>query len=401
MKIRVGNTKSAKYLFAYFLIIVSCFFPAYLYSTNEQNLIFTMAEIPLFLFLVSQSYFLLRRKKYNTLFLFVVSVYFLIFLYIDAVYLGCYWALFYKTASFLFIWVLYQIKEQKVNSFAYFRSLEGGIILLFTISVLMSLLGFIIGLDAIHMYLPNISPRAQGVYSDLRLTWVFMHKSTYGLLLVGVLGLIFKRKSLPYRRSLIILYLLTIVIVNSMVSLVAALAVAFSAYIETKKITRQFLIRLVSVGLVALLVGSVVYYYLVLNRNLSSLGSRLYIWMKIPELFQSYPTGMGKQFSSVRVWVENAGFSVNNLHNVALNEALHYSIPVGILFTILVFYIPVHTIKNARSKLPKVVLMTGLVLPMVFDQALHDVILPFYLLILFLCFYDYEPIFGGERVGSY
>lgn len=393
MKIRVEMEKLdyPKYFHVFLLVFFSCLFPSYVCKTNEYNLVFAMAEIPVFLFITYESNRILRQKKKlkDIFFLLLVAIYFLVFLYIDNASYQYYWPLIYKTCSFVLLWMLYQFDLRTPSVQKYLEWIENCIIVLFTFTVLGSLFGYIVGLDAIHLNLENISLRAQGVYTDNRLTWVFYHKSTYGLLINCVMCLVLKKADLPYRKVLIIIYVVALVAVNSFVSLVAAAIIIFVFFMRGRTNTVAFARKLIIVIFVALLVGGIGYFFLTMNRNISTMGSRIYIWGLAEELLVQYPYGMGETFGSISYYISEIGFSVNNLHNVFLNEMLHYSIFVGVLFTALLLYNPIRALVKSHHKVTVCIVEMGLFLPLLFDQALNDQVFPFYLLLSFLIVRDF------------
>lgn len=394
-----------KYLCMYLIIFMSCFFPAYCFYVNEENLIFTTVQIPLSIYILSQYKLLLKANKKHIILLVLILIYFFFFLYANVVYnMECYWALFFKTSTFVFLWMLLQNNLEKNKDIQYINIFLNVIIFCFTVTVIVSLIGYLLGVDAIHLNLADLDIRANGVYSDKRLTWLFMHKSTYGLLIVAMLYIILQKENLPCRKIIIIMYLITIVAINSMVSLISAIIIFFVKYMETQKYNRAFVLKIFIIFVGGLFVGIVGYCYLATNRDISSLGSRTFIWNSIPQIFEQYPHGMGKQYYSIKFWIERTGigsYYVNNLHNVFINEMLHYSIPVGIIYILLLLYIPIVSIKKSKNKLQTILLTMGLMLPMFFDQSVKDIILPFYLLLQFLCFTQVPSITfdGGIENG--
>ena len=101
---------------------------------------------------------------------------------------------------------------------------------------------------------------------------------------------------------------------------------------------------------------------------------------------------MGIEFANVTFVVDVMGFNANNLHNVLLNEILHYGLYAGILFLILLIYIPLRCIKISKNRISDIILVLGLLLPMMFDQALNDLTFPLYMIILFVRFANYGGI---------
>jgi len=396
LKIKLRHLKNMNYLQFIILVIFSFFLPAYMCDTNRHNLIFTMAEMPLAVLLLLN----LRKKREtrNRIFLITLLLYFAIFLYYDIVYLECYWALFYKVASFLLLWDFAACESIfSENKSSFYAELTDTILSLFCFTVILSLIVNIIGVDAIFFDLNELHVRSakSGIFLDKRLTWVFTHKSTYGLLLVLALTLLMKREGFPFRKLWICVFFVAAIRINSMVSIVCICGILFAYYVETKTISRATLIKLFFAFFVGLFLTGIVYYIVALERNISSLGDRKYIWAIYSDSLQKYPHGMGKSFFTDSFWMAAGGRYINNFHSVFLNEMIHYSIPVGLLFIILILYYPVKYIRTSSSKIKNIILLVSIFLPMLFDQALNDLVFPIFLIMLKLCFSDANE---SERV---
>lgn len=328
----------------------------------------------------------------------IILLYFAIFLYYDIVYLKCYWALFYKVASFLLLWdFAARESDSWVNRNSFYAELTDTILSLFSFAIILSLIANVIGVDAIFLDLNEFHIRStkSGIFLDERLTWVFMHKSTYGLLLVIALVLLKKRREFPFRKLWIFVYFMAAIRINSMVSIVCMCGVLFAYYVETKAINRKTIIKLFCAFFIGLFLASIAYYVVALGRNISSLGDRAYIWAIYSDSLQKYPHGMGKSFFTDSFWLEAGGRYINNFHSVLLNEMIHYSIPVGLFFIVLVLYYPIKYIKSSPSKVKNIILLVAIFLPMLFDQALNDLIFPIFSIMLKLCFSDAND---SERV---
>lgn len=398
MKLKIKNLHNLKYLGIYVLAFLTCFFPAYLCETNQYNLIFCTLEIPLILLLVK--YMTSISGKRNKFMLLIIIIYFSVFSYYNIRYLQCYWSMFYKVGCFLMLWGMTECDILNERHEQFIDTIMGAVIFIFTITVVVSIIGNLFNLDAIWCDLENFHLRGEGAFDDRRLTWVFMHKSSYGMLLVGVLALILKKKDLEHRKILIGLYAIAALLINSMVSLVSFMLVIIAYYVGTKKIDAKFLIRFAILGVIALLVGGIGYYYIAMYRDLSSLGGRMYIWAMYKDRLSKYPFGMGKEFYSVVFWMttKKSGRYISNFHNTILNEMIHYSIPVGVLYSILLLFIPIRTIIKKEQKLKNIILAVAIMLPAMGDQAVNDLVLPLYLIILYLCFAEYSSDDQQEKI---
>lgn len=396
MRINFRHLKNITYLNFIILAFSSFIIPIYVCDTNRHNLLFAASEIPLILLL----FFLGIKKggRRNKIFPIVLFLYFLVYLYYDIVYLKCYWPLFFKTASFMLLW--YFDSQELIfrqNRDVLYSELTDTILSIFSFTVILSLIANIVGVDAIFLDFNafHIRSARSGVFLDERLTWVFLHKSTYGLLLVLALTLLMKRKEFYVRKMWICIYFLAAIRINSMVSIVCMCGVLFAYYVETRSINKKTLIKMFIAFFVGLLLTGIIYYIVALGRNISSLGDRSYIWAIYADSLARYPHGMGKKFFTDTFWLAAGGRFINNFHNVLFNEMIHYSIPVGILYFVLIMYYPVNFIKTNPAKIKNIILLVSIILPMVFDQALNDLIFPIFLIMLKLCFSNANEIRRG------
>ncbi len=386
LKIKLSHIRDTVYLQFIVLSFFSFLIPVYICDTNRHNLLFAVAEIPVLILLFLN---IVKKKKRDRLYLIVLILYFAVFMYYDVVYLRCYWALFYKTLSFLLLWdFVSKDYDGLKDKNGFYAELTDTILSVFCFTVILSLIANVMGVDSIFLDLNGFHIRrtGSGVFIDERLTWVFMHKSTYGLLLVLALTLLIKRKTFHFRKFWICIYFVAAIRINSMVSMVCMCGVLFAYYVEARAINRKTLIKMVFAFFTGLFLACIIYYIVAIGRNISSLGDRAYIWAIYADSLAKYPNGMGKDFFTTSFWLAASGRYINNFHNVILNELIHYSVPVGVLFTLLVLYYPIRFIKSSPSKIKNIILLVVISLPMLFDQAINDLIFPIFLIMLKLCF---------------
>lgn len=389
MIISKNHFTNIRYFNLILLTIVSFIMPFYICETNRHNLIFSMPEIPLVILVFYEA--LSSDRKRDKLYKLLLLAYFIVFMNYNIFYLQCYWALFFKVLSFLLMsfvdaWDRECKKEQN-----FIWEFTDSIIFIFTIAVILSIFARVVGIDAIYCDLHSFHMRARdsGIFLDERLTWVFMHKSSYGLLLVAALSLLMKRKRYPYRKYIIILYIIATLMINSMVTLVSIIIILFVNFLEAKQFSQKAILRFFFLMCIGVISGIVTYYIVILNRNLSNLGDRAYIWAIYASSLKKYPHGMGKTFFTKTFFMPisgGTGRNINNFHNVLLNEMIHYSIPVGLLYGILITYFPIKYIIISDNKIKNSMILVALILPMIFDQAMNDLILPIYLIMLKLSF---------------
>ena len=85
------------------------------------------------------------------------------------------------------------------------------------------------------------------------------------------------------------------------------------------------------------------------ERNIWSLGSRTYIWSEGIRQILKNPLGIGTEFGSAKFSVPGISFQVYNCHNVFLNEMWRFSLPVGLLFTLIFISILIYSLKKKFS----------------------------------------------------
>ena len=91
-------------------------------------------------------------------------------------------------------------------------------------------------------------------------------------------------------------------------------------------------------------------YKLMAERNIMNLGNRVPIWKSVWQIILKHPEGWGLRFGESVISVDElGGFLVNNAHNVFFNQMLRFSIPVGIVFTLLFLGIVIYTLVKGRN----------------------------------------------------
>ncbi|MCD2502311.1 hypothetical protein LQE93_11020 [Clostridium sp. NSJ-145] len=264
------------------------------------------------------------------------------------------------------------------------------VIIIFFISIIISIIFRIIGGDAIKFYNHNMYIRYQGSFSDKRLTYIFNHKSEYGLiLLVFFMYVLYYFKS-RYRKVILIGIILTLVLTNSMISIGCA-TIILVTYIYAQywqRCNKYIKIALtIFSGLAICSIGIIVILLISNVRDLSTLGSRSVIWKYAFNYLIENSKGIGTNFQNITFDV-GLDFYVNNFHNVFLNEMLQFSNIVGILYSILIISIVIFSIFNYNNKIVSFINTGVVILPLLFDNSLWTSTLPIYIVIIYMFGYQ-------------
>ncbi|WP_163092848.1 O-antigen ligase family protein [Bacillus cereus] len=175
-------------------------------------------------------------------------------------------------------------------------------------------------------------------FSEVRFQSVFSQKTKYAFYcLTGMF--ILKTNShldIKIRWIGIIILAINVVLTNSIMSL-GAMVVLMVTFIEYKKINKYFRYLIVLVTILGAIICSfIVFNYTADVRDLSSWGSRKYIWEGALDLLRQHPNGVIDNWYLYKINIYFQG-----AHNVFLNEFLDYGIIGGGLFLIiycLIFY---------------------------------------------------------------
>ncbi|WP_343347379.1 hypothetical protein [Terrisporobacter petrolearius] len=260
------------------------------------------------------------------------------------------------------------------------------IIILFLISVIFSILFRIMGGDAIKFYNNNFYIRYQGDFSDNRLTYIFNHKSEYGLiLLLFFMYSLYYFKS-KYKKIMIIFIIIGLLMTNSIVNITCSIIILLT-YMYTRywnkcnKYTKVLISILFGLGI---LVAIVIIISVISGvRDISSLGSRSTIWEYAFKYLGKNSDGIGINFQK-NYFDTGLSFYVNNFHNVFLNEMLQFSNIVGILYTTLILFIVFCSIFNYRNKIVSLINTIAILTPLMFDHSLWTATLPIYIVVIYM-----------------
>lgn len=330
-----------------------------------------------------------EHKYFFRIFLTLVVIYNLVFGYYNIYYHHYYIEQVNKTISFVLLLVL--IKKID-GGFIVNARIREFLIVCILLTCIASIIYYFLGGDAINIENFQIEFRKQGMFIDKRLTWLFGHKSAYGLMLVLFISVVMRFKalfasSILFWLSLFII-LLTIFLSGS-TSTFGLVFIPIAAFFLSKYNFRKnvFLTFCLTVGgiIICFLGANYIYNYISETRDITTVGNRTYIYKAAEYYLQMYPQGIGKSFGYFRFTFEV--MDIDNLHNIFLNEMLRFSIIVGVIYTVIFIYLALYSIKRYKLWAASVwITCFGLFF---MDYSLTtDFLSIFFFLIYILFFYD-------------
>jgi len=188
-------------------------------------------------------------------------------------------------------------------------------------------------------------------YYETRFSWIYYHKSQYCfvLLLFIAFSVIcrkqFKNKWFFPVSNLVFLF--GIVISHTYTALFAAVLIYAGLALDALRSKlrtlnkKYFLLLIPPVILLAFVI-----WRMSRERNIWTLGSRTYIWAEGIRQILKNPLGIGTGFGPAKFSVPGISFQVYNCHNVFLNEMWRFSLPVGLLFTLIFVSILIYSLKK-------------------------------------------------------
>ena len=225
-------------------------------------------------------------------------------------------------------------------------------------------------------------------------SWLYFHKSQYSLLLVLCIAFFvvyrhYFRNRLTYCLSQAVL-IAALYFSDTYTSMAAALII-FAAQFADYWFRTKWYLKLISLAVVPVSLAYVVkalYVRINENRNMATLGSRTMIWEAFIGHIQEHPHGVGMEFSEP-VFQVTEWFFTNNCHNVFMNHMFRFSIPVGLIFTLMFAVIIIFSIIKKFSFLT-IGIWIALLIPMCMDYSLFASELPFFLFIVYCMFFREE-----------
>lgn len=339
-------------------LVVSLFFPAF-YSIFDADYLaeyyvgFSVAYLILTLYLVYQT-IRLRTLPKDRLFwglLGIVVLYNGLSLYFNMKYLHWYWEQLNNTVAFLFFIFLMgygkQIRKELDGILPFFMKA-------FVLSNLFSILYFLAGYTSFVICNNHlIFYQLPDDYYEFRHYWLYSHKSDYSVMLVAFLAVVlcYRKRFQKKQYFWISLAVLgaALVTTHSWTGYLAGMILIGTAILDCIELKKIFQSPRGKVVIGALGVAAVAVLGLLLRqRNIFTLGDRLPIWKAIVTILKERPQGLGLLFGEYPINIRPY-WDVTNAHNVFLNQMLRFSVPVGIVFTVLILVIAGYCVYKSRT----------------------------------------------------
>lgn len=314
-------------------------------------------------------------------------LYNLLSLYFNHKYLHWYWEQVNNTVAFVLFLVLACFSMQpKEESEGNIRFLIHCILLSNAASVIYYLMGYTKLLICNNQFVFFELP---GDFYESRHYWIYSHKSEYALMLVAFLALFIAYRKL-FRSALTFvlstaLLLICLYLTHSWTGIGGVFLIVIGSVLDSVD-WKHFHVKKWYFPAAALFVAAAAAaaYKLLAERDVMNLGGRVPIWKSVWQVILKHPEGWGMRFGESVISVEEMnGFLVNNAHNVFFNQMLRFSIPVGIVFTLLFLGIVIYMLRKGRSFLTAATWLALLVL-LDMDYAIMSTQMAFLFLLTWL-----------------
>lgn len=280
-------------------------------------------------------------------------VYNLLSLYFNHKYLHWYWEQVNNTVAFVLFAVLaiFQVRpdEGKQDNV---RFLLHCIVISNAASLVYYLMGYTKFMVCNNQFIFFELP---GDFYESRHYWIYSHKSEYALMLVAFIALFIAyrkkfRSTVTFALSTALL-LVCLYLTHSWTGIAGVFLIIIGSVLDQvdwKHFKMKKWYYPAAGGF--LVVAGAAAYKLMAERNIMNLGNRVPIWKSVWQIILKHPEGWGLRFGESVISVDElGGFLVNNAHNVFFNQMLRFSIPVGIVFTLLFLGIVIYTLVKGRS----------------------------------------------------
>lgn len=377
-------------------IVFSLFFPV-CYSTfsetykMEYYMVFTAAYGVLLIYMLVQLWRgeRIKGQRFVLASLSLLVVYNLLSFYMNTKYLHWYGEQINNTVAFLFFiflcWYQNSLGEREDNLIVFFIRCT-------VVSNLLSIVYFFLGYNwfAIcnnQLFFTSLPED----YYEFRHYWIYSHKSDYALFLVAFMAVCIRfrdkfKNKWTFLLSLSVL-LAALFLSHSWTGFGAAVLIFAGGFLDTihwKKLKFKKIYLLW--GGMAAAVAAVAGKLLMAERNIFTLGGRVYIWQGAINQILKTPQGLGYQFAEILFEVPNRK-PANNAHHVFLNALLRFSIPVGICFTVLFLVIVIYSLVKSKSWL-SVGMWAAFIILMSMDYSLMNYEVGMLLFVVYLvCIY--------------
>lgn len=370
-------------------IVVALLFP-YVTIEGKRNHMFILTAFISFLFISISIFRKNRNCEHNNFILIygiLIIIYNVIFLFYNVYYHNYYIEQINKSISFLFLIILVKKIDYK---FLNENNIIKFLFIIINISVGLSIVYFFFNGDGVIIQNQTILLTKQGYFADSRLTWIFGHKSSYGLFLILFLALFIKYKDifkykLNYYLSMI-LSIVALMLSGSSTSLALSLITILLCYIYQYNSKINPIILIIVIPIVCILIYIVtvaIYNYISINRDISTLGNRTYIYEAAKYYISLFPNGIGKEFGDM--WMNSGVMTIENLHNIFFNEMLRFSVKVGVIYFIIFIYICIYNIFKCGLFAIGVWITCFTLFFM--DYSLRTDLLPIFIFIIYMLFF--------------
>lgn len=272
------------------------------------------------------------------------------------------------------------------------------------ISMIAAIIFYLMGYSSVRFYNRTIELKTLdemlSEYAEKRMSWIWYHKSQFALLQIGFIAFFHRFRSRFQSIAYYIMAQAVFVIclylshswtaIGGLCLLVAGLCLDQFIVLwkkNNKKFRTAAAIAIPLLFVAGLLILKKAIDKLSAERDLSTLGSRIPIWRGAVKYIMEHPNGVGLRFGKKILQMSN-GAMTKNCHNVFLNAFYRFSIPVGILFTIIILSFFVLAILRSKSWF-SVGFITGTLLLFTIDYCFltYGVAL-FMILVYYALFYD-------------
>lgn len=316
---------------------------------------FSFANLFAGLFILLEIYHHQYSNEYHKFSLYMLAVltcYILTAVYINFTHSRWLWETFNVTLAFL-LFITLLLSENN-------HSFTNQNIIPFTINCqlltsILAIIVYLIGYTAVSLINGKITliPHDPNYY-EKRFSWLYFHKSQYCFILLLFIGLFFAhRKYFKNRLSFLLCNLccfICIALSHTYTALLAAFLILIGYFIDNSKSQikninkKYFLLTIPVLGICFFIINK-----MAAERNIWTLGGRVYIWSESIRQIMQNPFGIGTDFGPASFDVPGLSFKVYNCHNIFLNEMYRFSLPAGLLFTLLFVSVIVYSLKKHFS----------------------------------------------------
>lgn len=241
-----------------------------------------------------------------------------------------------------FITMLFLIYDF-VNSDYIIEKLNKFIFYIFLITSIAAIVMVILGYSKIDLsfeYGIYLTPTKTYLMWDheVRLSWLTSHKSRYAL--YCLIGIFFVNYNNFINKKMkvftIVLLYINLILSSSITSIaIGGLALIFILKDIILNLFRRFRWLKIFTIIGVPVIGTISIWIVSMQRNIFTLGSRLYIWQSAIQQIGSDPMGNVSMGSDFLMSNPNLNFQFTNGHNIFINELIERGIIGGILFIVL------------------------------------------------------------------